>query len=316
MYRSTVVTAGIAVLLLAGCGQEQPTQASKLLELKGNPRVDLDRAYSIGDYKTAIPLIRERLDKKPEDGREWFRLGYALHAEADYSGAITAYQKSAKFDTTQRSVSIYNWACALALSGDDEAALAKLEEAVVAGFNRKRTIMQDADFESIRERPRFEEIVRSITPPGGSAEVASEHTEMNFWVGNWELQDGNNDRIATTKVTARQNGYVLEEQWHVARHQNGTAITWFDPVDETWKQTRIRSDGQILQLAGKFADEGITFVGRQANQDGTVLNKRLRFVPSEDDNTVGYTIEESADGEQWELLFEGKWVPQKPRLTM
>ncbi len=316
MLRSTVLTAGIAILLMAGCGQDQSSSGSRTVEVKGNPRIDLDRAYSIGDFKTAIPLIREKLEQKPKDGREWFRLGYALHAEEDYAGAIDAYENAAKFDATQRSISIYNWACALCLNDKPDAALAKLEEAVKAGFNRKRTIMEDDDFESIRARPQFEAIVRSIAPPQGSDEVVSEHTEMDFWVGSWELQDRNGDRIATTKVTARQNGYVLEEQWHVAKQQNGTVLTWFDPAEEIWKQTRVRSDGQILQLSGKFVDEGVTFTGRQTNQDGTVMQSRLRFVRSDDDNTVKYSIEESPDGDEWKLLFNGTWVPQTPRLSM
>ena len=132
MLRSTVLTAGIAILLMAGCGQDQSSSGSRTVEVKGNPRIDLDRAYSIGDFKTAIPLIREKLEQKPKDGREWFRLGYALHAEEDYAGAIDAYENAAKFDATQRSISIYNWACALCLNDKPDAALAKLEEAVKA----------------------------------------------------------------------------------------------------------------------------------------------------------------------------------------
>ena len=56
MLRSTVLTAGIAILLMAGCGQDQSSSGSRTVEVKGNPRIDLDRAYSIGDFLSLIHI--------------------------------------------------------------------------------------------------------------------------------------------------------------------------------------------------------------------------------------------------------------------
>lgn len=317
MHRLTVAAISFAALLTAGCGKEPgESKFGDVVELSGNPRVDLDRAYSIGDYKTAIPLIREKLEDSPEDGREWFRLGYALHSQEQYADAIEAYRNAAKFDETQRSISLYNWACALALGGEKNKAMAKLDEAVSAGFNRKRTMVNDTDLDSLRSSERFHEILGRVTPPAGSTQIVSEHTDMNFWVGDWELQNNEGARVARTHVESRQNGYVLQEEWDVGKADNGTVLTHFDPEEDVWKQTRISADGKITYFSGKFAGGKIAFEGRQIGQDGTVLYRRLTLSPDDDDRSVRHKVENSEDGEVWETVFTGKWVPERPRLTM
>ncbi len=101
----------------------------------------------------------EELTKLRRDSAEFaFGLGLALHLSGDYERALAAHRRAAEFEEV-RARALFNLACAQALLKRPQAALDSLEEAVDAGFADVQTLRSDADLESIREMPRFAEIV-------------------------------------------------------------------------------------------------------------------------------------------------------------
>ena len=59
-----------------------------------------------------------------------------------------------------RSVMLYNLACAEAMLGESDEALAHLEQAIAARPSLAEDAREDADFASIRDDPRFAELLR------------------------------------------------------------------------------------------------------------------------------------------------------------
>lgn len=60
---------------------------------------------------------------------------------------------------TMNSLVTYNLACIEALQGNSEEALVWLEESITSGYGDPEWMVQDADLSSLREEPKFAELV-------------------------------------------------------------------------------------------------------------------------------------------------------------
>lgn len=312
-----MVSLAICFVAVTGCSEKTPGKVESQSEDAGTqPVVDYLQEYAAGNFEAAIPYIRERLEKNPRDAREWFRLGYALHNTGVFDEAIDSYRKAAELDPKQRRFAYYNWACALAMQGEKDSAIERLKRAVEIGFNRKKTIIDDPDLDSLKNDPRFSDLVKSITPPEGSREFVSETTEFDFWVGNWNLQNANNNKVLNSTVSSEHNGYLIRERWQGSGTGAGSSMSYFDPVANLWKQVRITDTGTISQYTGSFVDGAMRFEGRVLKANDTVLRRRT-YTPVQDERAIDVLIQESLnDGKDWDVVFRGRYEPRKPRLAM
>ncbi len=173
----------LAGVVLAGCviaavslfpSWEVLTTAKDDTDIAGGPRNEsasskirrkADLAFFDGRWDTASQQYRRLLQlNENQGGIVWFRLGYALHAEGEHEEAMSAHRKAAQF-SGYGPVAKYNLACALALTGEHDAAIKELESAIKAGFvSRDRPINQDDDFESMLDDPRFQQLVDRARP--------------------------------------------------------------------------------------------------------------------------------------------------------
>ena len=79
-----------------------------------------------------------------------------------FAGAIGSAQAMALAPNDP--VVLYNAACTLAQLGEHDRALDGLERSIEAGVAVGDWIKHDPDFESLRDHPRFQAIVKRITP--------------------------------------------------------------------------------------------------------------------------------------------------------
>ena len=115
---------------------------------------EAQRLLAAGDFASAVSELETLTRHDPTDGRAWFHLAYARHAMGDLERAIPLHRKAAGF-TNVKPTALYNLACAYALVGATERALAALEEAVEAGFGGPEWMAKDPDLTSIRQDDRF-----------------------------------------------------------------------------------------------------------------------------------------------------------------
>ncbi|MHC4959222.1 MAG: TPR end-of-group domain-containing protein [Planctomycetota bacterium] len=109
---------------------EEPTPPT----LPPSLRDRADEALMAKKYAESLKLYRQWLEADPRDSNGW-----------------------------------YNFACALALSGDKPAALDALGNSVTAGWSDKDHPRKDPDLASVRDDPRFEAALKRIKPHGGRA---------------------------------------------------------------------------------------------------------------------------------------------------
>jgi Flp pilus assembly protein TadD len=125
------------------------------------------RHQQAGEWAEAAAAYTALMDYHPDNSGLCFALAYSLLMAGDYEKAIEANKKAATFDET-RPISLYNLACAYALTGRTDEALKALKESREAGFNLAASLPTDSDLDSLRDDPRFKEFLADVTDNPGS----------------------------------------------------------------------------------------------------------------------------------------------------
>jgi tetratricopeptide (TPR) repeat protein len=120
-----------------------------------------------GDEKLSQSLIREikltteKIIEIPEKNRRAIDYFILAIQEENLENRIKLYSKVIKLNP-DNSYAYKNIACALSLKGEKEEALDNLETAANKGFRKIKLARSDKDLDSLRDDPRFEEILKKI----------------------------------------------------------------------------------------------------------------------------------------------------------
>lgn len=134
-----------------------------LLDERGRVMQQAQIEEQRGDWAQAAALYRSLTDADPRDAAGWYNLGRALHAGGDLDQAIPAHRRASEFrESEYRFRALYNLACATALLGRNDEALAALDAAVDAGFDSRAWVESDADLDGLRGDTRFAAILERL----------------------------------------------------------------------------------------------------------------------------------------------------------
>jgi adenylate cyclase len=111
----------------------------------------------------AVHLINKYLEVNPNEARA-YSLGASPLARLGEREHSKQWSEQAIALAPNDPVVLYNAACNLAQLGEHDSALNRLERSIAAGVAVSDWIKHDPDFESLRDHPRFQAIVRRITP--------------------------------------------------------------------------------------------------------------------------------------------------------
>ncbi|MCP3981693.1 MAG: tetratricopeptide repeat protein [bacterium] len=115
---------------------------------------EFDRWPARDRYEEAVEHYEDLLDERSEDAGEWYEVGSDLLSLREFDRGVEALERAAGLEDRNQSA-LYNLACAYALQGDASTALDRLEQSVLAGFERKERFRNDSDLDSIRDERRF-----------------------------------------------------------------------------------------------------------------------------------------------------------------
>lgn len=111
----------------------------------------------------AVDLINKYLELNPNEARA-YSLGASPLARLGEHEHSKQWSEQAIALAPNDPVVLYNAACTLAQLGEHDRALDGLERSIEAGVAVGDWIKHDPDFESLRDHPRFQAIVKRITP--------------------------------------------------------------------------------------------------------------------------------------------------------
>lgn len=147
------------------------------------------------------------------------------------------------------------------------------------------------------------EVCKKMIPAIMMASVtsASPESDLNFWLGNWEMDshqpqpDGSvkfAKGAATNTIDRIQEGKVIHEKFKMPGF-TGESWSVYNPNDKTWRQTWIDNSGAYLVLeGGKVGEEFIL------NQTYPAQPMRMRFTK----------ITPTSFTWLWERKVESEWT--------
>ncbi|MBE0595260.1 MAG: tetratricopeptide repeat protein, partial [Gemmatimonadales bacterium] len=109
-------------------------------------------------YGRALTSIERHLELTPGDARA-LTLGAGCLARLGRANEARQWNSRALSIDPEDPVVVYAFACVCAILGMPDEALDGLAKALEVGFGNRKWILNDPDFESLRDHPRFRELV-------------------------------------------------------------------------------------------------------------------------------------------------------------
>jgi tetratricopeptide (TPR) repeat protein len=110
---------------------------------------------------------RDRANRHPESGQEWFDLAYDYHNDERWEEAYQAFIEAANAGY-RPGTSAYNAACGLARLGQTADALQWLERSLRDGFDSYDHLFEDSDLDSLRSDRSFRSLLDEYRSKAGS----------------------------------------------------------------------------------------------------------------------------------------------------
>jgi hypothetical protein len=186
------------------------------------------------------------------------------------------------------------------------AALDRVTPPAPGVLNQLRT---SPDFLPLRADARFQAIVEKLTPCSGP-----QYREFDFWLGDWEVRDAAGQVVGHNRISKRNGGCVVFEEWESASGGTGNSFNLYDQQTRQWHQfwvdatgiNWLSSDaqGNPATLRGGLRDGAMVLIAHPDTLPAIGLTRATwRPLP---DGRVRQTFETSRDGgKTWTVSFDG-----------
>ena len=133
----------------------------------------LNRPAAKKQYRRTLDVIERHLELNPDDARATYLGASALIALDEREKALQWARKASVIDP-HNPATLYNVACAYSQLGETERAIDCLEESVVNGMSEIGWLDNDPDLDSLREEPRFKELLENVRKRSASSSSGTE----------------------------------------------------------------------------------------------------------------------------------------------
>ncbi len=267
---------------------------------------DADALFAAQEWPQAAGAYEALLSAEPDNANNWFNLGHALHQTEDFAGARDAYRKAIDAGYQPAARARLRLARVLMSLGKEKTALNELEEIAKTGGPSGKYLLTVAEFEPLLENARFLAVVKALT-----ACAADEYRHFDFWLGEWDVTSaGNAQPTAASRISSKQDGCVVLEEYSVGTAFTGMSINFYDSAKETWHQTWMSNAGGSVYLEGALNKDGAMVLSDQelpiSKVTGTI--NRVTWTPNNDGSVRQFWESSTDDGETWAVAFDGLYT--------
>ena len=141
--------------------------------------------------------------------------------------------------------------------------------------------------------------------PPPACDSAAYH-QFDFWLGEWQVSDGDGTLQGTNSITSEEGGCVLVERWASVRGNTGQSYNFYSPASDEWRQVWV-SAGSIIDYTGGLTETGSmkltgTITYHRSGQSAPFTGE---WTPNDDGSVTQHFEQYSADKDEWVTWFTG-----------
>ncbi len=155
-------------------------------------------------------------------------------------------------------------------------------------------------------------LILLLLPLSGSAQTrpfdcgsSEPHRRFDFWLGAWEVRDGEGTLQGHNEITSVEKGCALLEQWRSVNGGTGRSLNYFDPAIGKWRQLWLDAGASIIDISGDIDDGSMVLEG-EIYYLQRQLSRPFRgtWTALPDGRVRQFFQQQDASG-QWQNWFEG-----------
>jgi tetratricopeptide (TPR) repeat protein len=291
----------LLVLAMLGCAFTFSMEASAQVSANAG-----EKALSDKNFALAEKLFRDSLRQNGNSGEEWFGLADALYGEQKFGEAAQAYNKAAslKFQSMR---SQFRQVKSLARAGQSDRAFEVLTELNKQGFPNLNALTTDTDLAPLRSDQRWQAALDATTANATPCEHTPENRQLDFWIGEWNVETTTGQPAGTSKIERILNGCALLENW--SGGGDGKSLNIYNANKKQWQQFWVDAGGEVHEYSGNLVNGEMKFEGPASDHDGHRTMRRMTFTKL-DAGRVRQRGEVSPDGTTWSIEYELIYVPK------
>ena len=131
------------------------------------------------------------------------------------------------------------------------------------------------------------------------------HRQFDFWLGEWEVHDGEGTLGGHNRISSLQKGCVLDEQWQSVHGGSGQSLNYYSAETGLWRQLWVDAGASIIDISGGMKDGSMVLEGSIYYLTASTSRPfRGTWTPLDDGRVRQFFQEQDAQG-QWQTWFEG-----------
>lgn len=209
-------------------------------------------------------------------------------------------QDSGPTPATQTPQELFAAARAAAAARDDARAIDLLEQIVEAGGKPYVPTLRATEFERLRKKRRFVEVLEAMRPCREPA-----RRQFDFWIGDWDVAGPQGQKVGRNLIQQLEGGCVLRENYEAGPY-SGTSISFWDPSSERWHQTWIDNQGNPLYMDGNVVGTAMVLSGESGG-----ATQRTTWTPLADGRVRQHWETSSDGGSTWTTVFDGYYTKRR-----
>lgn len=142
---------------------------------------------------------------------------------------------------------------------------------------------------------------------------SDQHRHFDFWIGEWEVKNPNDQVVGNSKIELVSNGCALLENWTNSGGIGGKSLNYYSILDQQWHQKWIGANGIPIEFSGTYNKErkALEYSGKGVGQGDVPLLNKLTFFHITDNHVRQLWEQSTDDGESWNTVFDGHYYRKK-----
>ena len=151
----------------------------------------------------------------------------------------------------------------------------------------------------------------SQTQPARPCMASAEARQFDFWVGEWDVQNAQGQKVGTSSIQMIEDGCIILENWTGARGGTGKSMNFYDAHLGKWRQIWVDSTGNVSEFSGVFKEGAMRFEGESYFRNRHKVLRRLTFFNQGADRVRQFSEQSVDDGKTWTVSYDFTYLRKK-----